>query len=548
MPPKTPKKTHRDEPNIEGLDVDGEADASRPAKRARTPQLLHADIQALVERICDVEALKEHVKASDFHEKEMNLETLEVFAIKQGLTWLRAIEQELLKIGGGSPDSLAQLSQSCFKAVGFPGAGCPSIDSVDKMKAKVQALESLVDIENVYGRLIRIAAGGGKKKVDSSDEEDEGDDAAALIEADAAAQKKKRPMTAFFRFIADRREALGTELRAELGTESIKPTLIVKRASEMWKALSEADRDPWEGPFKAEKEVYDKEKADKKAKEDAEEWEVDPLPQRQYRMLGCHLAPISRGSPVWCMIAQSVMGTQPQVVSPDGHFVSVDRMFSISRASEEKHYAKNANSQNRRLLWYGGPLASWAGILSNGLRLPQPESPFSGYSFGKGIYFSDMVSVATASSGVGDDGRAIVMLCEVALGKSVERHQADARGSSKLPPGHHSTIGRGRLAPTGLRALPDGVSLPLGPVEEIPPPMGSMPGAARLPHNEYVVYNPAHVRMRYMLEVRLLSGSSQEAITQARAETQTLTEAAAAPLSSKRLSQKTAADKTLLAR
>lgn len=574
-----------------GIDAEGE---SRPSKKARTE--LHADLQALVECICDDALLRKYVETSSFDERGLQLDKVTVFSIKQGLTWLRAIEQELLKLTP-NPESLAQLTKSCVKALGFDGAGCQCIDSLDKMKEKALALESLVDIETVYARLLRIAAGGGGKSLraaanESSDEEDEdgeekefgiGDkvqthslnavamngkegkvvgfrDDRVLVEfADKAsaglkpvnlkileAAKKKRPTTAFFRFIAERREGLVAELQKELGTEKLKPTLVVKRASEIWKALPEAERAPYEDPYKAEKEVYDQEKADKRAKEDAEAWEVDPLCQRKYRMLGCNVAPISHGSPVWCMLAESILGTQSQEVAADAMFVGVEKMFSISRASEEKHYAK-APSQNRRLLWYSAPLACWAGLLSNGMRLPQPETPFSGYSFGKGVYFSDMVSAAAAKSGAGDGERAIVLLCEVALGKSVERHEAAKRGSSKLAPGHHSTIGRGLLAPSGLRVLPDGAHLPLGPVEEQCLPALAA-GSARLPCNEYVIYNPAHIRMRYLFEVRIMSGAHQEDIAKVRDEMQSAADAQTTPLTAKRLCKKTSADTTLLAR
>jgi len=521
-------------------------DASRPAKRAKTAPQLHADIQALVERICDVEEMKKHVERCDFHEEAMHLDKLDMFCIKQGLTWLRAIEQEMLKISP-SQESLAQLSKSCFKALGFQGPSFPTIDTMDKMKAKVSALESLVDIECIYARVLRIADGRSGKKKAGDDSSEEGEEDDECIDEEAA-KKKKRPMTPYFRYLQDHREAIDKECRAELAEgEKFKPTAVAKRAAEKWKALPDTEKAVYQDPYNAEKAAHDQEKAEKKAKEDAEAWEADPLPQRYYRMLGCHLAPISRGSPVWCMIAESVLGTQPQEIAADSQFVCVDRMFSISRASEDKHYTKSAQSQNRRLLWYSGPLACWAGVLSNGLRLPQPETPFSRYNFGKGIYFSDMVSVAAASSGVGAGESAIVLLCEVALGKSVERHQADNRGTSKLPPGHHSVIGRGLVGPSGDRVLPDGVHLPLGPVEERSW-LAKVPASERLPHNEYVVYSTTNIRMRYLLEVRLLSGSSQEEIAQARAETVTMTESATAPLASKRLSKKTSADQTLMAR
>ena len=48
--------------------------------------------------------------------------------------------------------------------------------------------------------------------------------------------------------------------------------------------------------------------------------------------------------------------------------------------------------QNRMLLWHGSRLTNWVGILSKGLRIAPPEAPVTGYMFGKGVYFADMVS------------------------------------------------------------------------------------------------------------------------------------------------------------
>ena len=44
------------------------------------------------------------------------------------------------------------------------------------------------------------------------------------------------------------------------------------------------------------------------------------------------------------------------------------------------------------LLWHGSRLTNWVGILSKGLRIAPPEAPVTGYMFGKGVYFADMVS------------------------------------------------------------------------------------------------------------------------------------------------------------
>ena len=43
-------------------------------------------------------------------------------------------------------------------------------------------------------------------------------------------------------------------------------------------------------------------------------------------------------------------------------------------------------------IFLGSRLTNYVGILSQGLRIAPPEAPSTGYMFGKGVYFADMVS------------------------------------------------------------------------------------------------------------------------------------------------------------
>ena len=55
--------------------------------------------------------------------------------------------------------------------------------------------------------------------------------------------------------------------------------------------------------------------------------------------------------------------------------------------------------------------------LSQGLRIAPPEAPVTGYMFGKGVYFADMVSKsANYCSTSRSDNEGLMLLCEVALG------------------------------------------------------------------------------------------------------------------------------------
>ena len=69
------------------------------------------------------------------------------------------------------------------------------------------------------------------------------------------------------------------------------------------------------------------------------------------------------------------------------------------------------------LLWHGSRTTNYAGILSQGLRIAPPEAPVTGYMFGKGIYFADMVSKSANYCWTSQNNPiGFVLLSEVALG------------------------------------------------------------------------------------------------------------------------------------
>ena len=142
----------------------------------------------------------------------------------------------------------------------------------------------------------------------------------------------------------------------------------------------------------------------------------------------------------------------------------------------------------------------------------------TGYMFGKGVYFADMASksaqycFATASQPHG-----LLLLCEVALGTPMEL--TGAKHIKKLPAGKHSTKGLGQTEPDedGERVVPsclDIVDLDVpeaeraggGPAPRRPvvaPCGGPTPSGVRrtsLLYNEYIVYDIAQVKIRYIVK------------------------------------------------
>jgi poly [ADP-ribose] polymerase len=87
------------------------------------------------------------------------------------------------------------------------------------------------------------------------------------------------------------------------------------------------------------------------------------------------------------------------------------------------------------------------GILSQGIRIAPPEAPVTGYMFGKGVYFADIMSKSgnyCHTSKINSQG--LILLCEVALGNCNEQFYANYH-ANLMPEGKNSTKGMGKVAP-----------------------------------------------------------------------------------------------------
>ncbi|MEE6473712.1 hypothetical protein FKM82_010148 [Ascaphus truei] len=160
-------------------------------------------------------------------------------------------------------------------------------------------------------------------------------------------------------------------------------------------------------------------------------------------------------------------------------------IFKIDREGESQRYKPFKQLHNRQLLWHGSRTTNFAGILSQGLRIAPPEAPVTGYMFGKGIYFADMVSKSAnychtmPGSPVG-----LILLGEVALGNM---HELKAAAHvAKLPKGKHSVKGLGKTAPDPSATVQlDGVDVPLG--KGVSSPVND----TSLLYNEYPLCKPS---------------------------------------------------------
>eukprot|EP01125_Pyxidicula_operculata_P022385 TRINITY_DN910_c2_g1_i3.p1 TRINITY_DN910_c2_g1~~TRINITY_DN910_c2_g1_i3.p1 ORF type:complete len:2962 (-),score=808.64 TRINITY_DN910_c2_g1_i3:90-8975(-) len=174
--------------------------------------------------------------------------------------------------------------------------------------------------------------------------------------------------------------------------------------------------------------------------------------------------------------------------------VYVKNIYKIQRYQEAERIQQFKSLDNQLLLWHGSPSYNFLGILSEGLRIAPPSAPKSGYAFGKGIYFADMLAKSITYCRAGSGTSKFVLLSQVALGKMKELLQTEYM--EQAPEGFNSCKAIGKQCPDFTRSIvfPNGVRVPTG--DTIQQPKGLFG------YNEYIVYNPSQVRMRYLMELK----------------------------------------------
>lgn len=225
----------------------------------------------------------------------------------------------------------------------------------------------------------------------------------------------------------------------------------------------------------------------------AEDNKKDPI-DINYEKLKTKIEVVDKSTKEAEIILQYVKNTH--AATHNTYTLEVEEIFKIVREGEYQRYRPFQDLPNRQLLWHGSRATNYAGILSQGLRIAPPEAPVTGYMFGKGVYFADMVSKSanychTSQS----DPTGLLLLGEVALGNMHELKKASH--ITKLPKGKHSVKGVGRTAPDPSATVTlEGVQVPLGKgantnIED-----------TSLLYNEYIVYDVAQVNLKYLLKTK----------------------------------------------
>ncbi|CAG4937066.1 unnamed protein product [Colias eurytheme] len=217
-----------------------------------------------------------------------------------------------------------------------------------------------------------------------------------------------------------------------------------------------------------------------------------------YHRLNTEIVTLDRDSKEFNIILEYFTNTQSER-HLNTFKMHIEEIFLVEREGEKERYEPYKSLHNRKLLWHGSRLSNIAAILHKGLRIAPPGVPVTGYMFGKGIYFADVVTKsAQYIHATADHSSGVLLLCEVALGNMKKCYTKEY--VTKLPDDTQSVWGVGRFQPDPSRAisLQDGTIVPLGNIvtnDDVSSAQGE------LVHNEFIVYDEAQVTIKYLLQL-----------------------------------------------
>ncbi|KZV95622.1 PARP-domain-containing protein [Exidia glandulosa HHB12029] len=238
---------------------------------------------------------------------------------------------------------------------------------------------------------------------------------------------------------------------------------------------------------------------------------VNPLDAHLASLELSFIEPVARATPEWNALQRYAKETQGHTHAIGSELLCA---FRVGRDREADAWDKAGwgkfNAGERKLLWHGSRSTNFAGILKQGLRIAPPEAPVTGYMFGKGVYFADMMSksanycYASLSNNTG-----LMLLCETAVEPVLELNNADynadqaSKNANKI-----ATKGIGRTQPTKWQDAGEtlgwdelkGCFMPKGNAEDV------NPAGAYLQYNEYIVYSTDQIRLRYLLMFNMKHG------------------------------------------
>uniref|UniRef100_A0A8C1W4C6 Poly [ADP-ribose] polymerase n=1 Tax=Cyprinus carpio TaxID=7962 RepID=A0A8C1W4C6_CYPCA len=210
-----------------------------------------------------------------------------------------------------------------------------------------------------------------------------------------------------------------------------------------------------------------------------EDNEKDPI-DINYEKLKTKIEVVDKSSSEAQLIQQYVKNTH--AATHNSYTLDVEEIFKIDREGESQRFRPFKELHNRQLLWHGSRTTNYAGILSQGLRIAPPEAPVTGYMFGKGVYFADMVSKSAN-------------YCHTSQADPILFFNPSFLIETFLMCLLFEGLGRTAPDPRAAVSL-NGVDVPLGKS------INTNIEDSSLLYNEYIVYDIAQVNLKYLLKIR----------------------------------------------
>jgi len=213
-----------------------------------------------------------------------------------------------------------------------------------------------------------------------------------------------------------------------------------------------------------------------------------------YQKLKCTIDPLEHGSVLYKHISDFVATSQEE---GRGQQLELIDVFEVSREGEATRFDPHKLKSNRRLLWHGSRLTNFAGILSQGLRIAPPEAPASGYRFGKGLYFADIMTLSSVYCRVTRDNPiGFMLLVDTALGEMYECPKD--KYMDKPPPGFDSTWALGIVEPDPKdHVIVEGnLTIPIGKI------IKNSRRDVNCHEHQFITYSEAQSQLRYLLKLK----------------------------------------------
>lgn len=217
-----------------------------------------------------------------------------------------------------------------------------------------------------------------------------------------------------------------------------------------------------------------------------------------YDSLDANIRPLDKTGEMWNVISTYINNTHGST-----HYAKVELVdvYDLARNNESLSVQETMEKiGNRQLLWHGSRMTNFCSIIKNGLIL-NPESlgvHISGKMFSNGIYLASSFSKSFNYCASETSGRyACLLLCESALGKQLERTQADPYLSPmklKQLGNYDSTWGKGQNTPSSFTNICN-TKVPNGKLHK-------SSTKTCLMYDEFIVYDTNQVSLKYLVIVK----------------------------------------------